>query len=146
MVWATAPATARAQAYVPNFPVCQRTYGFAGDNIDCSYTSLPQCNAAASGRAAQCLINPFFAHPTRKPVGRMGYRWYAPKAHRTTAKAFVCDMRAYFAEKDGIKRDEIAIRQLVVLNEYLGRRERPLRVIDVREMFAQMRDVPWRDF
>jgi hypothetical protein len=51
-------------------------------------------------------------------------------------------MRAYFAEKDGIKRDEIAIRQLVVLNEYLGRRERPLRVIDVREMFAQMRDVP----
>ena len=48
-------------------------------------------------------------------------------------------MCAYFAEKDGS--DEIAIRQLVVLNEYLGRRERPLRVIDVKEMFVQMRDV-----
>jgi hypothetical protein len=38
-----------------------------------------------------------------------------------------------------IKADEIAIRQLVIPNEYLGRRERPLRVIDVKEMF-QMRD------
>jgi hypothetical protein len=29
-------------------------------------------------------------------------------------------MRLYFAEKSPIKRDEIAIRQLVVLNEYLA--------------------------
>ena len=56
------------------------------------------------------------------------------------ARDFVRDMRAYFAEKSPFKRDEIAIRQLVVLNEYLGRRERPLRVIDVKEMFVQMRD------
>ncbi len=49
-------------------------------------------------------------------------------------------MNAYFAETNLIKRDEIAIRQLVALNEYLGRRERPLRVIDVKEMFLQMRD------
>jgi hypothetical protein len=55
------------------------------------------------------------------------------------AKAFVRDMRAFHAEKSPLKRDEIAIRQLVVLNEYLGRRE-PLRVIDVKEMFVQMRD------
>jgi hypothetical protein len=56
------------------------------------------------------------------------------------ARAFVRDMNAYFAETNLIKRDEIAIRQLVALNEYLGRRERPLRVIDVKEMFLQMRD------
>jgi uncharacterized protein DUF3551 len=74
MVWVMAPATALAQAYDPNFPVCLQTYGRAGANIDCSYTSLPQCNASASGRAAQCLTNPFFAHPTRRPVGGMRYR------------------------------------------------------------------------
>jgi hypothetical protein len=56
------------------------------------------------------------------------------------ARAFVRDMNAYFAETNLIKRDEIAIRQHVALNEYLGRRERPLRVIDVKEMFLQMRD------
>jgi hypothetical protein len=56
------------------------------------------------------------------------------------ARAFVRDMNAYFAETNLIKRDEIAIRQLVALNEYLGRRERPLRVIDVKAMFLQMRD------
>jgi hypothetical protein len=74
IVWATAPAPAQAQTYDPNFPVCLQTFGFAGGNIDCSYTSLPQCNATASGRAAQCVINPFFAHPTRKPIGGMRYR------------------------------------------------------------------------
>jgi hypothetical protein len=56
------------------------------------------------------------------------------------ARDFVRDMRAFFAEKSPIKRDEIAIRQLVVLNEYLGRRAQPLRVIDVKKMFLQMRD------
>jgi hypothetical protein len=56
------------------------------------------------------------------------------------ARRFAEDMRAYFAETNAIKRDEIAIRQLVALNEYLGRRERPLRIPDVKEMFLQMRD------
>jgi hypothetical protein len=56
------------------------------------------------------------------------------------ARAFFRDMRAFFAEKNQIKADEIAIRQLVELNEYLGRREKSLRFSDVREMFLQMRD------
>lgn len=56
------------------------------------------------------------------------------------AKAFVRDMRAYHAEKGAIKRDEIAIRQLTILNEYLGRRQRPLRVTDIKEMFEEMKD------
>jgi hypothetical protein len=37
-------------------------------------------------------------------------------------------MKAFFAERNQIKADEIAIRQLVALNEYLGRRDKPLRV------------------
>jgi hypothetical protein len=52
------------------------------------------------------------------------------------ARDFVRDMRAFFAEKSRLKRDEIAIRQLLVPNEYLGRRQKPLR----KEMFVQMRD------
>jgi hypothetical protein len=26
---------------------------------DCGYAALPQCNATASSRAAQCLVNPY---------------------------------------------------------------------------------------
>jgi hypothetical protein len=56
------------------------------------------------------------------------------------ARDFVRDMHAFFAEESRLKRDEIAIRQLLGLNEYLGRRQKPLRVTDVKEMFVQMRD------
>jgi hypothetical protein len=53
------------------------------------------------------------------------------------ARRFVEDMRAYFAETNLIKRDEIAARQLHVLrNYYVGK----LRLADVQEMFLQMRD------
>jgi hypothetical protein len=55
-------------------------------------------------------------------------------------------MRAFFAENSAIKRDEIAIRRLVVLNEYLGRRQKPLGVTNVKEMFLQMRDQRERFF
>ena len=53
-------APARAQTYDPSYPVCLQAYGPSGNNIDCSYTSLPQCNASASGLSAQCVINPYF--------------------------------------------------------------------------------------
>ena len=39
------------------------------------------------------------------------------------ARAFVDDMRAYFAEENRYKQDEIALRQLSALNEYRGRRK-----------------------
>ena len=57
-----APSTgpAAAQTYDPAYPVCLHVYGRA-DYYECRYTSLPQCNASASGRAAQCVINPYFA-------------------------------------------------------------------------------------
>jgi hypothetical protein len=54
-------APARAQTYDPNYPVCLQTYGIDGNTIECGYTSLPQCNQTASGRAAQCITNPYFA-------------------------------------------------------------------------------------
>ncbi|OAF17730.1 DUF3551 domain-containing protein [Bradyrhizobium neotropicale] len=49
----------------PRFPVCMHVYsggsGGGGDWYDCSFTSLPQCRATASGRAASCDLNPYFA-------------------------------------------------------------------------------------
>ena len=67
---------APAQTYDPNFPVCLQTYGIAAGGIDCSYTSLAQCNASASGRAAQCMTNPFFAHAYEGRVDRRRHRPY----------------------------------------------------------------------
>jgi hypothetical protein len=62
MVWA-APS-ARAQTYDPAYPVCLQVYqGFTDYYFECAYTSLPQCNASASGRAAQCVVNPYYAKP-----------------------------------------------------------------------------------
>ena len=53
------------------------------------------------------------------------------------ANAFVRDMRAFFAEKNGVKADGIAARQLHALKEhYKGK----LKLHDVRAVFYQMRD------
>src|SRR3954453_3703693 len=54
-------APAWAQTYDPAYPVCLHVYGRGADYYQCRYTSLPQCNASASGRAAQCIVNPYFA-------------------------------------------------------------------------------------
>jgi hypothetical protein len=61
-------APARAQTYNPDYPVCLQTYGRAGGYIDCRYVSLAQCGLSASGRAAQCIVNPYFAG-AEVPVG-----------------------------------------------------------------------------
>jgi hypothetical protein len=63
-------APARAQTYDPNYPVCLETYGIDGGHTDCSFTSLAQCAASASGRAAQCLTNPYFGQSRQTPSGR----------------------------------------------------------------------------
>jgi len=63
---ALAASPLRAQTYDPNFPVCIQIYSIGGGRIDCSFTSLAQCAASASGRAAQCYDNPYFAQPGRK--------------------------------------------------------------------------------
>ena len=63
-----AAAPSHAQTYDPNFPVCLQVYQPRGGYIDCSFTSLPQCQATASGREAQCYDNPYFAY-AQKPRG-----------------------------------------------------------------------------
>ena len=52
---------AAAQTYAPDYPVCLHVYGPI-TYYECRYTSLPQCNASASGRPAQCVVNPYFAN------------------------------------------------------------------------------------
>lgn len=61
---------AHAQTYAPGYPVCIQTYGISGNGIDCSYTSMDQCRASASGRAAQCIVNPYFAAAPPRRRGR----------------------------------------------------------------------------
>jgi hypothetical protein len=64
-----AAAPARAQTYDPRYPVCIQTYGIDGSSIECSFATLAQCAASASGRAAQCMNNPYFASAGRVPPG-----------------------------------------------------------------------------
>jgi Protein of unknown function (DUF3551) len=64
-----------AQTYDPAYPVCLHVYTRGATYYECRYTSLPQCNASASGRAAQCVINPYFAN-ARMPAGRHYRRTY----------------------------------------------------------------------
>ena len=65
---ASAAAPARAQTYSPNFPVCLRVFGPA-NYFECRYSSLAQCAASASGRGAQCVVNPYFANAYEEPIG-----------------------------------------------------------------------------
>ena len=52
-----------AQTYDPRYPVCLQVWDNRGSYIECGYTSMAQCAASASGRAAECLVNPYFARP-----------------------------------------------------------------------------------
>jgi hypothetical protein len=65
-------APARAQTYDPAYPVCLHVYGRGATYYECRYTSLPQCNASASGRAGQCVINPYFASAQVPALFRFG--------------------------------------------------------------------------
>jgi hypothetical protein len=58
-----------AQTYGPNYPVCLQVFGPL-NYFECRYTSLPQCAASASGRSAQCVLNPYMANALEVPSGR----------------------------------------------------------------------------
>jgi Protein of unknown function (DUF3551) len=58
-----------AQPYDPRYPVCLRVYGPATYN-ECAYTTLAQCQATASGRAAECYPNAFYANAAMAPSDR----------------------------------------------------------------------------
>ena len=62
-----AGAPSQAQTYDPSYPVCLQIYdGMVHYSFECRYTTMAQCQASASGRAAQCVVNPFF-QPRRIP-------------------------------------------------------------------------------
>lgn len=66
---ALAATPALAQMYPPDVPVCQQVYLRGGSFTDCSFASIRQCQASASGRAAMCIVNPFF-EPRQPPPRR----------------------------------------------------------------------------
>jgi hypothetical protein len=53
-VSAAMPAAAR------EFPYCIKGCDFGASGGDCSFSSLAQCQATASGRDAYCAANPYF--------------------------------------------------------------------------------------
>jgi hypothetical protein len=58
---------ARAQTYDPKYPVCLQNFDDVMHfSFDCSYTSMAQCEMSASGRAARCIVNPYYAGPQTK--------------------------------------------------------------------------------
>ncbi|MFL6828414.1 MAG: DUF3551 domain-containing protein [Bradyrhizobium sp.] len=67
------PGLAAAQTYAPGYPVCLHVYGPVS-YYECRYNSLAQCNASASGRSAQCLVNPYAAS-AEEPMARHTRRY-----------------------------------------------------------------------
>jgi hypothetical protein len=66
---------AQAQTYDPNYPVCLQIYDdMVHFYFECSYTSLAQCAASASGRAAQCVVNPYYARPKPGPHPKRSHK------------------------------------------------------------------------
>jgi hypothetical protein len=63
-----APTTASAQRY-DDYPVCLQVFGPATYK-ECRYVSLAQCAPMASGRAAQCIVNPFYQVAEPRPRKR----------------------------------------------------------------------------
>ena len=55
-----------AQTYDPRYPVCIELYTIDGRSIDCSFTTIAQCKATASGLSAECYANPY-ATQSRQP-------------------------------------------------------------------------------
>ncbi|MGX9424816.1 MULTISPECIES: DUF3551 domain-containing protein [Bradyrhizobium] len=82
-----AASSARAQTYDPNYPVCLHVYGPV-TYYDCSYTSLPQCAMSASGRAAQCVINPYAANAYPYPYAANAYVDSSPRRHKRYRRVY----------------------------------------------------------
>jgi hypothetical protein len=59
-------APVRAQTYDPNYPICMQVFGKI-NYFDCRFTSIPQCKVSASGRGAQCVVNPYYAGDRERP-------------------------------------------------------------------------------
>jgi hypothetical protein len=51
---------ASAQTFDPRYPVCMHVYGDP-TYYECQFVTMAACMATASGRAAQCIVNPYMA-------------------------------------------------------------------------------------
>ena len=103
-----------------------------GDNLQAQRLAAPDL-PPCSGPRRRLAIQPVRSY--RLPMPRKPIELPPEVAQR-----FLEDMRAYFAEKNSIKRDEIAGGQMHALREYQGPREKPLRIPDIMELFRQMRE------
>jgi len=69
---AYAATPARAQTYDPAYPVCLQIY--QGSMVDyyfeCAYRTMAQCQMSASGRAASCVVNPYYGGRGGNPAVR----------------------------------------------------------------------------
>ena len=72
----TPPAMAGAMAY------CIKGCDFGGGAGDCSFSSLAQCQATASGRFLQCIANPYYVSESEPPPSA-----YRPLPGRTLPPA-----------------------------------------------------------
>jgi hypothetical protein len=59
-----------APAAAGEFPYCIKGCDFGGGAGDCSFSSLAQCQATASGRDASCAVNPYFNAKADMQTGR----------------------------------------------------------------------------
>jgi hypothetical protein len=67
-ILSTAPS--HAQTYDPRYPVCiQVNDSGGGTHIDCRFTSMPQCQASASG-IGFCFANPYLPREPTKQQSR----------------------------------------------------------------------------
>jgi len=74
----TLPPPARAQTYDPAYPVCLQVYqgGIANYYFECAYRTMGQCQASASGRSAQCVVNPYYGGGKSKRQRQPRYERY----------------------------------------------------------------------
>jgi hypothetical protein len=78
MVACAVPAAMPAVA--GELPSCIKGCDFGGGAGDCSFSSLAQCQATASGRDAYCAANPYFSAraemkaETHTDLGRLSRR------------------------------------------------------------------------
>ena len=60
LIAAGAVSVATPAAAAGEFPYCIKGCDFGAGAGDCSFSSLAQCQATASGRDASCAANPYF--------------------------------------------------------------------------------------
>lgn len=71
----SAAGQARAQKYDPAYPFCMYVIEWGGSpHYDCSFYTMDQCRASASGRGLTCDANPYYVGARAAP-GRYDRRY-----------------------------------------------------------------------